>query len=294
MSSNNLYGFPQPISQVFPPPIIASVAPTTSDYQYPLGQEWIDKVGQNAYILVNVASNTATWAEQGGTAGPVDTLTGGTGGAISPSAGNISILGTSNQLTSTGSAGGHSITFSLPAAVTAPGSLTTTTGLTAGTTFSATGGASTFVGTFHANVTGAATSVIGTGGTGATNIGNATGNTAVTGSLTASTTLTATLGNITATNGNLVLTAAGNKLQIHASATATDSAGTFTLGGGATTVVSCSAVTANSLILLTPQALGTVSIPSALAVTATSANTSFTVTPSDSTDTSTVAYLIIN
>jgi len=111
MPSNNLYGFPQPLTQVFPAPIIAARAPTTSDYQYPLGQEWVDSVGQNAYILVNVASNVATWAEQGGVSGPVDTLTGDSGGAIGPTGGTINVLGTANQITSIGS--GHTITWSL-------------------------------------------------------------------------------------------------------------------------------------------------------------------------------------
>jgi len=112
--------------------------------------------------------------------------------------------------------------------------------------------------------------------------------------LTAGTSITATLGNITATNGNLVLSTAGNKLLIAATSSATCSAGTFALGGTATTVVSNSAVTANSLIYLTTQALGTVTVASTLAVTARLPGVSFTVTSSQSTDTSTIAYLIIN
>jgi acyl-coenzyme A thioesterase PaaI-like protein len=108
------------------------------------------------------------------------------------------------------------------------------------------------------------------------------------------TTLTATLGNITATNGNLSLATAGNKLLIAATSSATCSAGTFALSGAATTVISNSAITASSLILLTTQALGTVVVASTLAVTSKIAATSFTVTPSQATDTSTVAYIIIN
>ena len=111
MPSNDLYGFPQPLSQVFPAPIIAQRAPISSDFKYPLGQESIDEVGQNAYILVNVASNSATWAEQGGVSGPVDSLTGDSGSAIMPNSGNINLLGTANQVTSSGS--GSTITFSL-------------------------------------------------------------------------------------------------------------------------------------------------------------------------------------
>ena len=70
-------------------------------------------------------------------------------------------------------------------------------------TINNTSGGITVTGTANINTTGSAISSMGTGGTGATNIGNATGNTAVTGSLTASTTLTATSGNITATNGSI-------------------------------------------------------------------------------------------
>jgi hypothetical protein len=56
-------------------------------------------------------------------------LTGGSGGAISPSAGNITLAGTANQITTVGS--GSTITWSLPSALTAPGSVTATTSLTA-------------------------------------------------------------------------------------------------------------------------------------------------------------------
>jgi hypothetical protein len=51
-------------------------------------------------------------------------------------------------------------------------------------------------------------------------------------------------------------------------------------------------VTANSRILLTVQSLGTVTAPKAVAVTARTAATSFTITSADNTDTSVVAYEI--
>jgi hypothetical protein len=81
-------------------------------------------------------------------------------------------------------------------------------------------------GTTSINTSGAAVTTIGTGGTGAVNIGNATGNTAVTGSLAtttsisagtfvnAATTVTAVAGNITAINGNVVINTAGKFLQL--------------------------------------------------------------------------------
>jgi hypothetical protein len=75
-------------------------------------------------------------------------------------------------------------------------------------------GPTTLTGTTNINTTGSAVTSIGTGGTGATHIGNATGNTQVTGSLTASTSLTATAGNVTITDGNLVLSTAATYISL--------------------------------------------------------------------------------
>lgn len=68
--------------------------------------------------------------------------------------------------------------------------------------------------------------------------------------------------------------------------------GTATLSSGAVTVSDVT-VTASSLILLTVQSLGTVAAPQAVAVTARSAGTSFTITSADNTDTSVVAWLMV-
>lgn len=68
--------------------------------------------------------------------------------------------------------------------------------------------------------------------------------------------------------------------------------GTAILSAG-TVVVANTSVTANSRIFLTLVALGTVTVPSALGVTARTAGTSFTILASQATDTSTVAYEII-
>jgi hypothetical protein len=67
--------------------------------------------------------------------------------------------------------------------------------------------------------------------------------------------------------------------------------GVATLVAG-TVTVSNTSVTANSRILLTVQSLGTVTAPKAVAVTARTAATSFTITSADNTDTSVVAYEI--
>ncbi len=75
----------------------------------------------------------------------------------------------------------------------------------------------------------------------------------------AGTTLTATLGNITATNGNIVRGTAGNKDVYTSVATTTaagaNSAGTVTLVGGTATIAT-TAVTAGSKIRMSRQGIG--------------------------------------
>ena len=111
------------------------------------------------------------------------------------------------------------------------------------------------------------------------------------GFVSAATTVTATLGAITATNGNLVLGTAGNKLQIATGANA--SVGTATLVAGTVTVAT-TAVTTNSKIFVTVGALGTVAAPQAMHVDAIVNGVSFDITSADVTDTSDVNWFIIN
>ncbi len=68
--------------------------------------------------------------------------------------------------------------------------------------------------------------------------------------------------------------------------------GVATLVGG-TVVVNTTAVTANSRIFLTCQALGTVAVPSGYGVSARVAATSFTILASAPTDTSVIAWMIV-
>ena len=74
--------------------------------------------------------------------------------------------------------------------------------------------------------------------------------------------------------------------------------GTDQFGGAATLVLGVATVTnanvaANSRIHLTVQSLGTVTAPKAVAVTARTVGTSFTITSADLTDTSVVAWEIV-
>ena len=130
-----------------------------------------------------------------------------------------------------------------------------------------------------------------------TPIGDVTPNTGAfttlssTGPITAGTTLTATLGDITATDGNLSLGTAGNKLLINAATPTASSVGTTDpMVAGAVTITS-SAITANSLIIYSRRTLGTAA--GFVSITAQVAG-SATLTSDDNTETSTFDYLIIN
>lgn len=194
-------------------PVVSTASPGTNNINYPIGKRWINTSANAEYVLTSKTTSagvtTGAWQITASPTGAIATLTGDSGTAT-PAAGNIQIAGTASQISTIGA--GAVITISLPAAIIAPGSLVTTTSLaatttiTAGTGLTVTAGGAAVTGTTTINTTGAAVTTIGTGGTGAVNIGNATGNTAVTGSLTASTGLVATTGGIAATGTSTINT----------------------------------------------------------------------------------------
>lgn len=96
-------------------------------------------------------------------------------------------------------------------------------------------------------------------------------------------------GNIT-TVGNVTLTDVGTGISIKEGTNAT--MGVSTLSAGTVTVTTTK-VTANSRIMITIQSLGTVGTPKSIAVTARSAGSNFTITSEDVTDTSIIAWQII-
>jgi hypothetical protein len=89
--------------------------------------------------------------------------------------------------------------------------------------------------------------------------------------------------------GSLTLGSAGGGLAVKEGANARS--GVVTLVAGAAVVANTS-VTATTRIQLTAQSLGTVTAPKALAVTARTAATSFTITSADATDTSVVHWFM--
>ncbi len=99
-------------------------SPTTSDKKYPVGSIWINTTTNAAYILTSAPGNWSLFGSSSG--GAINSITGDTGGAELPVAGNFTLAGTANQIAVTGSAGTE--TFSLigpytPATFTAHGVL---------------------------------------------------------------------------------------------------------------------------------------------------------------------------
>lgn len=92
------------------------------------------------------------------------------------------------------------------------------------------------------------------------------------------------------TGGNFVAGTIGQGIQIKEGTNAKMGLATLIAG---TVTVSNTAVTANSRILLTGQSLGTITSPSSLSISARVAGTSFTILASQATDTSTVAWQIV-
>lgn len=115
------------VRAILPPDLQqATRNPTSSDKSYVKGTLWLNTSAATAFMW----PGSGNWIALGsGSAGGIVTLTGGSGGALTATAGNFNLLGTASQITSTGS--GSTITFSIPSAFIAPGSVTATTTLTA-------------------------------------------------------------------------------------------------------------------------------------------------------------------
>jgi hypothetical protein len=90
--------------------------------------------------------------------------------------------------------------------------------------------------------------------------------------------------------GQFIISTAGRGISLPEGANA--KMGVATLVGG-TVVVATTAVTATSRIFLTCQSLGTVAVPSGYCVSARTAATSFTILASAPTDTSVIAWMIL-
>ena len=113
-----------PTLEIMPPPVLFTRAPLATDRNFSYGQIWVYKNGDNATIYVyggQEADGDAIWSLASPGASEVDTLTGDSGGALSPSGGNITLAGGTNIATS---GSGSTITFNLDAAISLATSVT--------------------------------------------------------------------------------------------------------------------------------------------------------------------------
>jgi len=204
-----VYGIGQALIPVLPPPLPFQTAPNSNQTNYEIGQlVYTPPNAPTAFYLYGGAGN---WIQFASNSGDV-----------------IAVNGTANQITANTASG--TVTLSLPSAITAPGSLTTTT------------------------------------------------------------TLTATLGNITATNGNLVLGTIGNKIVIPTGSNASVGTSASMSGSpGAVTVATTASSTTAKIFYSRATTGGT---PGQVSITAQDA-TGFTLT-STGNETSTFNWWIIN
>lgn len=165
-----------------PPAILSTRDPNSTDINYVPGQQWANTSSGTNWFLGKVLAGVATWNLAGaGSSGAVISFTGDAGGAEVPDGGgNFNLLGTANQITTTGSL--NTETISVPATFIAPGSIASTTSMSAGTTLTSVGA-----------------TTLATAGASVNTFGNATGATSLT--------FTSGSGGITLTATNAALTA---------------------------------------------------------------------------------------
>lgn len=257
-----------------PPNIIrANRAPTVNDTAFNFGDIWVDGTAGSSYQNYG----GGLWISLGsGTTGAVNTLTGTTGGAISPLAGNINILGSAAQ--------GTSVSGALNSLVVTVADWTTSqkgVGILSSDAQAVTG-----TGTTQAVTPAALTARLAAPGA----IG---GTTPAAGTFTAVTATTgdivATLGDIVATNGNLVLVTAGNKVEIATGANASTGTSAAMVAGAVT--VATTACSATAEVFYSRATLG--GAAGHVSITAQD-GTGFTLTSGSATETSTWNWWIIN
>lgn len=64
------YGFPQPVTNLFPTPISARRDPATSDTGYIIGQVWVNRLAGTVFALASNSAGVATWLSLGGSLTP--------------------------------------------------------------------------------------------------------------------------------------------------------------------------------------------------------------------------------
>ncbi len=225
---NIAYSLNQPLSAIFPSPIVSLRSPLSTD-KAQIGTVWINKTLNDAWVLTSVVSNSASWLSIGGGGGEFSELTVTGDADIGTAAGSTIVIGNDQ--------GATSVTLN---SGTGDINLATNTGgeinISADDVLFIGGNVVTINSTPTINIandTLATALNIATGGTGVKTVNIATGaaaNVTTIGTTTASSTLalrtptgtpvvsanglTATVGNLTASNGNVVLSTAATYVQL--------------------------------------------------------------------------------
>ena len=210
------YGLGQPMKSIFPDPIVTTVAPTANDKGV-IGQQWINTLTGDFYVLTNIIAGVPTWTTMSNAGGLFASITVNPGD-INVTAGDI-IVSLGDITATVGSiTAGADLVAGNDITATAGNIVATAGNVTAGGDMIATGNITTvagqvFGGTVVSNTTVVAGTTI-TAGTGITStlgniVASAGGISATLGAVSAGTTVTAgtgviaTTGNVAALSGNL-------------------------------------------------------------------------------------------
>lgn len=90
------------------PIVTMSRDPTSADYEFPIGQTWVNTSNGNYWVLVQISGVSATWTQISASSGSVLTIDGNTGTAT-PIAGVVNIVGEGTVSTS---GSGNTLTIS--------------------------------------------------------------------------------------------------------------------------------------------------------------------------------------
>ncbi len=263
------------VRAILPPDLqTAARSPTATDVAYVRGTLWLNTVAHSAWMF----SGSGGWIELGSSStGDIISLTGSSGGAITPVSGNITLAAGTGMLSTAGTAG--TITFNVNFA-SPPALGSGTPAAVTGTTVSSTGAMTA-----------------GTGLTATTgNISSTAGQVNAGTSMTAGTTITATAGDITATLGHIVVNGAAKQFKCHGGAV-TDFIGQATLISGTVDIANTNIAATDRIIVTRTAKNGSTAYGTPLITITASTKFNITACKSDTTtetnDASTFDYIII-
>jgi hypothetical protein len=223
--------------------------PLTTDYNnFSIGTWWLNTDTNSLFFLAALANGIATWINISEASGAVETLTGNSGGAVGPTAGNVNVLGDGSTISIIGNPGTNTLTIS--AILATP--LSTLTGNSGGAVSPTMG---------NINILGSS-GIIVAGNPGTSTLTVTPSTTAAISFVTQSGTATPAAGALTINGASgLTTTGAGNTVTVAnngslttsfitspATGTATPAAGVITFAAGANTTISAagSTVTVNN------------------------------------------------